>query len=194
MRNSFNPSSFTPQGHRRLRFLFALGLSGLGLVAACGPAARASDLRIRQQGKLNVYTSVQNDQNNRLNLQQRGGDNIGVASQYGVSNTAINHGHARINTYRVSQFGLANYSQSTQIGHQNNAFVEQGTQVVSGLSGGNGPQVTISQTSHDGDSLSFQQFVDHGIMNFATVYHSGGVNILSITPYSPNIGVMGRAH
>lgn len=182
------------QGNRGLWSRVGLGLSAFGLAVAYASAARASDLRIRQQGTLNVLTSVQNDIQNQLHLRQRGGHNIGASSQYGVSNTAINRARARVNAYRVNQFGLANYSQSSQIGRQNNAYVQQQTQVVSGLSNGNGPKVTIIQGPRDGDSLSFQQFVKHGIMNFATIYHSGGVNILAITPYSPNIGVMGRAH
>ena len=182
------------QGNRGLWPLVKLGLSACSLVVALEPAARASDFRIRQQGTLNVFTSVQTDVQNQLNLRQRGRHNIGAASQYGLSNAAINRAHARLNAYRVNQFGLANYSQSTQSGHQNDAYVQQQTQVVNGLSNGNGPRVTITQLPNDEDSLSVQQFIDHGITTFATVYHSGGVNILSITPYSPNIGVMGRAH
>ena len=186
------PSSWAASRH-----LAMVTCLGLGLSLAAGLMAHANDLRVTQQGRLNVFTSLQSDQANNLTLEQHGGRNLGGSLQYGAANTAITHQKSKTNDYRLGQYSLQNYSEAYQRGngtHSNHAIIIQNTAQVTGISNGNGPQVIINQTSHDPDALSRQQYVNNGIITFATIYHSGGVNITSITPFAPAIGVMGRAH
>ncbi|MBV1708101.1 MAG: hypothetical protein KGQ37_12955 [Hyphomicrobiales bacterium] len=184
------PCGEAPYGH-------LAKVTGLALGLALATAAHANDLRVNQQGRLNVFTSLQTDQDNHLTLKQHGGRNLGGSLQYGAANTAITHQTAPSNDYGIGQYSLQNYSEAYQNGqgsHSNNAMIIQNTAQISGISNGNGPQVIINQTSHDADALSRQQYFNNGIVTFATVYHSGGVNITSITPFAPAIGVLGRAH
>ncbi len=186
-----------PSGWAASRHPAMVTCLGLGLAFASGLMAHANDLRVNQQGRLNVFTSLQTDQNNNLTLRQHGGRNLGGSLQYGAANTAITHQKARTNDYGLGQYSLQNYSEAYQSGqgtHSNSAMIIQNTAHISGISNGNGPQIIINQTSHDADSLSRQQYFNNGIVTFATIYHSGGVNITSITPFAPEIGVLGRAH
>ncbi|MBV1701927.1 MAG: hypothetical protein KGQ46_08925 [Hyphomicrobiales bacterium] len=173
----------------------ALGLSAPAL---------ASDARIEQSGPLNIFLGVQNDLSNTAHVTQRGGRNMDGLQQYGYSNNAAGDQHGRGNSNSTIQVGPQNYSDINQGGlvhvpvQQNTAAVIQynngpAAQVI-GANPVNGPSIQITQSRNDPATMTRQQFTSNGIVNFATIYHTGGVNIITLTPSQLSYGVMGRGH
>lgn len=177
-----------------------VGLLAMGL----NTPTFASDATIRQSGPLNIFLGVQNDLSNSAHVIQHGHRNMDGIQQYGYKNDARGDQYGHGNSNSTVQVGPQNYSDINQNGlqpslmRQNNASVIQynngpAAQVI-GANRINGPSIQITQTPNDPATMARQQFISNGIVNFATVYHTGGVNIITLTPSQLSYSIIGRGH
>ncbi len=161
--------------HRRLGRIF----SNFLLVASCGfagftaVAAMAADIEVRQESQLNILSALQTDPVNILSVTQKGRLNALSIRQNGKQNT--------LSALQIGTDNLANIEQKGPRFGRNSLALQQISQpVVIGKSTG----ITISRMII-GDPSS---------VTYATLYQTGGLNLVSLTPFAPTIGIMGRAH
>ena len=161
--------------HRRFgqvlsNFVLVAGLGFAGFTAA---AAMAADIEVRQESQLNILSALQTDPVNILSVTQKG----------------------RINALHIRQSGEKNAISALQIGVDNLANIEQRG---SGLSRNSLALRQISQPTTigtgTGSAISRMVIGDPNLITYATLYQTGGLNLVALTPFEPSIGIMGRAH
>ena len=161
--------------HRRLGQLFSnfVLVAGLGCAGFTAAAAMAADIEVIQESQLNILSALQTDPVNILSVTQKG----------------------RLNALRVRQSGEQNAISALQIGTENIANIEQRG---SSLSRNRLALQQISQSTiigkSTGTTISRMVIGDPNLLTYATLYQTGGLNLLALTPFAPTIGIMGRAH
>ncbi len=151
------------------------GLAFAGAQACFAPVASAADVTIVQESQLNILSAVQNDPVNRLKVIQSGRMNGMSIRQEGEANSLS-----------ALQNGTENLANITQRGSRlsaNALALRQSAQTATTLG-----QIGI------GSTISHMTITDPNAINYATVYQTGGLSLISLTPFAPSIGVMGRAH
>lgn len=149
------------------------GLAFAGAQAFFAPVASAADVTIVQESQLNILSAVQNDPVNRLKVTQSG----------------------RMNGMSIRQEGEANSLSALQNGTENLANITQrGSRLSANALALRQSAQTETTVSQIGSTISHMTITDPNAINYATVYQTGGLSLISLTPFAPSIGVMGRAH
>lgn len=149
------------------------GLAFAGAQACFAPVASAADVTIVQESQLNILSAVQNDPVNRLKVIQSG----------------------RMNGMSIRQEGEANSLSALQNGTENLANITQrGSRLSANALALRQSAQTETTVSQIGSTISHMTITDPNAINYATVYQTGGLSLISLTPFAPSIGVMGRAH
>jgi hypothetical protein len=179
--------------HAPGRIVCALSFFALAMAVP----AEASNANVTQKGGLNVLIGVQTNPVNSLNVTQSGGKNITAIQQYGGVNTSKSSQNGGQNANMTVQAGSGNFSDLGQSGGANRALVIQSGGNGTVPAAGSAASSSAAQIVQDGAgpaNLVRTQFVDHGVVTFATIYHTGGVNIVTLTSNPQSFGIMGRAH